>query len=69
MHLQLRKNKNNFRRKTFGSPHTSNWINLLQNCISQKYVYNLERNWKNYVCIGVERFGNLYIFKLHGCLQ
>ena len=27
--------------------------------ISQKYVHNLERNWKNSVCISVKNFSNL----------
>ena len=28
-------------------------------CISQRYVHNLERNWKNFVSIGVQSFANL----------
>ena len=28
-------------------------------CISQRYVYNLGRNWKNSVCIAVKNFANL----------
>ena len=27
--------------------------------ISQRYIPNLERNWKNYVCIGVKNIANL----------
>ena len=27
--------------------------------ISQRYVHNLETNWKNFLCIGVKNFANL----------
>ena len=51
--------------KIFGLPHPSNGIDLLRNCFSNylylkdMYIHNLERNWKNYVCIGVKTFPNL----------
>ena len=51
--------------KTFVSSHTSNWLYLLRNCFSnyvyQRYVYNIERNRKNSVCIGVKNFANLFV--------
>ena len=28
-------------------------------CVPQRYVYKLERNWKNSACIGVKNFANL----------
>ena len=42
----------------------SNRIYLLRKCfhtmcMSQRYVHNLERNWKNFVCIGVKNIANL----------
>ena len=47
----------------FGSPHTGNWIYLLQNFfklgIPQRHVHNLERYWKNSVCFRVKNFANL----------
>ena len=35
-------------------------------CISQRYVHNLEKNWKNSVCIGAKNFANL---QMHGRLH
>ena len=61
--LNLEKKQKNLSGKVFGSLHTSNLVYLLQKFfkvyISQKYVYNLERNWKNSVCISVKGFANL----------
>ena len=35
-------------------------LNLLTaECISQRNLHNLERNWKNSVCFGVKNFANL----------
>ena len=47
-----------------GSSYTSNQIYLLRNCFSklcipQRHVNNLERYWKNSVCIGVKNFAKL----------
>ena len=36
---------------------TTEWFFKLY--IPQKYVHNLERNWKNFVCIVVKNFVNL----------
>ena len=38
---------------------------ILKICISQRYVHNLERNWKNSVYIGVKNFTNLQVSKIH----
>ena len=35
----------------------------------QRYVHNLESDWKNSVCIGVKNFVNFYISKLYGRLH
>ena len=61
-------------RKIFCLPH--NWIYLLylltffELCISQGYIQNFERNWKNSVCIRINNFAksaNLQNF--HGSLH
>ena len=40
-----------------------------KNILVQRYVQNLERNWKNFVCIGVKNIANLYFSRLHGRLH
>ena len=61
--LNLEKKQKNLLGVVFGSLHTSNLVYLLQKFfkvyISQKYVYNLERNRKNSVRISVKNFSNL----------
>ena len=34
------------------TPYASDWM-------SQRYVHNLERNWKTFICISVKNFPNL----------
>ena len=61
-YLQFRKTQKHLLRKIFGSHHTSNLLTVevfFKLCLSQRYVYHLERNWKNYVCIDVKNFANL----------
>ena len=61
--LNLEKKQKNLLGVVFGSLHTNNLVYLLQKFfkvyISQKYVYNLERNRKNSVRISVKNFSNL----------
>ena len=52
--------KKHLLRKMFDSAHTSaGQMFVCKLCISQRYLINLERNWKYSVCISVKNFGNL----------
>ena len=63
--IQFRKKQKHLSRKIFGSLQIT-WSNQIY-CeidfqsmyISKIWTYNLERNWKNSVCIGVKNFANM----------
>ena len=38
-------------------------------CISQIFVHDLRRNWKNYAWIGDNNVSNLQISEIHGTLK
>ena len=67
-YLQFREKQKHLLKKIFGSPYTRNWIFLMRIffklCISQRCVYNLEKNSKNFVSIGIKNFANLQISEL-----
>ena len=62
-YLQFRKKKafakENFWFTLYKQPDLLTVELLFKLRISQRYIPNLERNWKNYVCIGVKNIANL----------
>ena len=38
-------------------------------CISQIFVHDLRRNWKNYAWIGDNNVSNLQVSEIHGTLK